>query len=314
MMQLTYLTFTAPRKDMQAFESYKTRLKAALKNQELNPESALSDTINKALYMNSPRAIRMKENMVDKINYDQILKMYKERYADASDFTFFIVGNADVNTLKPYIEQYIASLPSLHKKEVAKPMMFLRKGIYTNEFNKEQETPKSTILYIYSGATQYNLKNNILANMLGQILDIVYTKTIREDAGAAYTVGVTGDMQYYPNSVAILEISYPTAPEKKALAMKLTEEGIQNLIKNGPEESSLNKVKEFMLKKHAESIKENGYWLGALVEKWSTGLNMAQNYENTVKSITANDIKAFAANLYKQNNRIIVTMTSPAKK
>lgn len=314
MMQLTYLTFTAPRKDVVAFDSYKTRLKAQLKNQELNPNLALSDTIRKALYMNSPRSMRLKENMVDKINYDQILNMYKSRYADASDFTFFIVGNADVNTLKPYIEQYIASLPSLHKKESAKPSMLMRTGVYTNEFTKVQETPKSMIICLYSAAMPYNLKNNLMTSILGQVLDIVYTKTIREDAGAAYSVGVQGSLDFFPKQQALLEISFPTAPEKKDLAMKLTKEGLEDLIAKGPEAATLNKVKEFMLKKHAESIKENSYWLGALAEQWLTGVNISNGYEALVKSITAKDIQNFASTLYKQNNRIIITMTSPAKK
>lgn len=314
MMQLTYLTFTSPRKDAEAFESYKTRLKAQLKNMELNPDMALNDTIRKALYMNSPRTLRLKENMVDKINYDQILNMYKNRFADASDFTFFIVGNADANALKPYIEQYIASLPSLHKKEAAKPTMFMRTGIYTNEFTKVQETPKSTIIYLYSGNTPYNLKNDIMASMLGQILDIVYTKTIREDAGAAYSVGVQASMDYFPKQQVLLEISFPTAPEKKDLAMKLTKEGIEDLIAKGPEEASLNKVKEFMLKKHAEDVKENSYWMGTLTEQWLTGVNSDKDYDAIVKSITTKDLQNFASAMYKQNNRIIVSMTSPAKK
>jgi zinc protease len=150
--------------------------------------------------------------------------------------------------------------------------------------------------------------------MLGQVLDIVYTKTIREDAGAAYSVGVNCSLDYYPKQLATLEISYPTAPDKKAMAMKLTDEGLQNLIKNGPEVATLNKVKEFMLKSHAESVKKNSYWLGAIAEQWLTGVNINAGYEALVKSITAKDIQNFAANLYKQNNRVVITMTSPAKK
>jgi zinc protease len=314
MMQLTYLSFTAPRKDMQAFQSFKERLKSSLKNQELDPNMALRDTIRKALYNNNPRSIRLKENMVDKIDYDWILNTYKSRFADASDFTFFFVGNVDADSLKPYLEQYIASLPSLHKKEAAVPRMTLRTGKYTSEFTKQLETPKSTIIYVYSGNTPYNMKNNMLSTMLGQVLDIVYTKTIREDAGAAYSVGVNCNLEFYPKQLTTLEISYPTAPDKKAMAMKLTDEGLQNLIKNGPEAATLNKVKEFMLKSHAESVKQNSYWLGAIAEQWLTGVNINDGYEALVKSITAKDIQNFAANLYKQNNRVVITMTSPAKK
>jgi zinc protease len=314
MMQLIYLTFTSPRKDLDAFNSYKTRLKADLKNQAMEPMTALQDTLMKAVYGNNPRAARMKENMVDKIDYDKILSMYKNRFCDASDFTFFFVGNADPDTLKPLIEQYIASLPAIHRTETYKKMMYMRKGVYSNEFLKKQQTPTSNIFMMVSGAEPYTLKNVLLSSMLGQILDIVYTKTIREDAGAAYSVSSSGSISSYPTPLSSLQIFFPTAPEKKALAMKLTKEGIEGIIKNGPDVKDLNKVKEFMLKNHAERLKQNSYWMGVLVEKWDTGLDTSKGYEDMVKSITVKDIQAFAAGLYRQNNFITVSMTSLADK
>lgn len=314
MMQLVYLTFTSPRKDADAFASYKTRLKADLKNQEMEPNTALRDTITKAIYKDSPWVMRMKENMVDKINYDNILKMYKDRFCDASDFTFFIVGNADVNALKPFIETYIASLPSIHRKETFKNVIATRKGVYTNEFFKQQQTPTSTIIMMQTGDEAYNLKNDILTSMYAQILNIVYTKTIREDAGAAYSVSVQGELSSYPKPYSMIQIFFPTDPEKKALAMKLTKEGMAKIVKDGPDQKDLDKVKEFILKKHAENLKENSYWMGIMTEQWRTGVDFNKNYEAIVKSITTKDIQTFADGLNKQNNFITVTMTSLAKK
>ena len=85
MMQLTYLTFTAPRKDMEAFESYKNRTKAELESAQANPLSSINDTLQKAMYNNHPRVVIMKPEMVDQINYDRILEMYNDRFKDASD-------------------------------------------------------------------------------------------------------------------------------------------------------------------------------------------------------------------------------------
>jgi zinc protease len=94
MMQLTYLTFTAPRKDMEAFESYKNRTKAELESAQANPLSSINDTLQKAMYNNHPRVVIMKPEMVDQIDYDRILEMYNDRFKDASDFTFYFVGNS----------------------------------------------------------------------------------------------------------------------------------------------------------------------------------------------------------------------------
>lgn len=313
MFQLAYLTFTAPRKDADAFASYKTRMKADLKNQELDPNTALSDTISKAFYGNNPRAKRMKENMVDKINYDKIAELYKDRFKDASDFTFYFVGNVDADSIKPLLKEYIASLPSIYRKENSKTVVTLRKGIYTNNFIRQQQTPKSDIILYFSGKEKYNLRNSLLANMLGQILDIVYTQTVREDEGSSYGVSVRGKVDY-PENDASLEIYTPTAPEKREKVTKLLISGMENLIKNGPTQKDLDKVREFMLKKYAENIKENRYWMEIMVNKNSTGINADKDYEATVKSITTKDIQSFASSLYKQKNCITVSMSTPIKK
>jgi zinc protease len=312
MMQLVYLRFTAPRKDIDAFESYKTRMKANLKNQELQPETALSDTLMKAIYNNDPRVLRMKENMVDKINYDQILAMYKDRFKDASDFTFFFVGNVDVETLKPLIAQYIASLPAIHRIENYKGVLYTRKGLYTNNFMKAQESPKAYSMTLFSGDIPYNQQNRVTADMLGQILTIIYTKTVREDASAAYYVSAHASCSYYPKQECVLQVFFPTAPEKLNMAVKLINEGYADLMKKGPSAETLNKVKEFMLKKHAEDLKENSYWMSVLTKQYVTNLDISKNYEAVVKGTTAKQIQDFASALYKQNNHIVVSMSAPA--
>lgn len=313
MMQLVYLTFTSPRKDKNAFDSYKMRMKSALKNQEMEPNTAFQDTVTKCVYGNIPRTVRMKENMVDKINYDRIIEMYKDRFKDAGDFTFFFVGNVDADSLKPYLEEYIASLPGIGKKEEAKKMMFMRRGIITNEFVKPQETAKSDIMMLITGREKFNQRNNIMADILGQLMTMAYTKTIREDAGAAYSVGCNCELNRYPEETAALQISFSTAPEKKELAMRLSREGLENMIKNGPDAGNFKKVIEYKLKKHAELLKENSYWMSILTQQWLSGIDFSKNYEEVLKSITPKDIQNLASSIYKQNNRVTVTMTSNKK-
>lgn len=314
MMQLTYLTFTAPRKDDDAFASYKNRSKAALLNQEMNPRVAFSDSINKALMMGHPRSIRIKADMIDKMDYDKILAMYKDRYKDASDFTFIFVGNVDVEKMKPSIAEYLGALPAINRKETFKDnKMEYRKGVYKNEFVRKQETAKASNFICFTGACRYDLRNDILLDMTSQILDLVYTEKVREEEGGTYGVYVGGNLSKYPKEVAGLQIIFDTAPEKRENLMKIIFAEIENLSKNGPSETNLNKVKEYMLKKHTENLKENKYWLGAIDEYLFTGVNREGDYEKTVNSITAQDIRKFADNLFKQKNEVEVSMISPEK-
>ena len=312
MMQLTYLTFTSPRKDNEAFESYKNRLKAELQNADANPMSAFSDTITSALYNNHPRAIKMKENMVDKINYDRIIDMYKDRYKDASDFTFYLVGNVDLEKVKPMIAKYLGSLPTINRKETFKDnKMYIRKGKYKNEFAKKQETPMATIMFFYSGTCKYDLRNNILLSFLDQALDMVYTAEIREKEGGTYGVSCNGSLGKYPKEELILQIVFQTDPAKKDKLSAVVVEQLNKMAKEGPSAEHMQKIKEYMLKKYKDAQKENGYWLNNLDEYFYTGIDNTKDYEKIVNSITAKEVQDFLAKLLKQNNEIQVVMTMP---
>ena len=315
MMQLTYLTFTAPRRDNDAFASYKSRSKATLKNQELNPDVTFSDSIQAGIYMNHPRARRIKADMVDQMDYNKILSMYQDRFKDASDFTFIFVGNVDVEKMKPVIAEYLGALPAINRQETFKDNKIeVRQGVYKNEFTKKQETPKASVFVFYSGDCKYDLRNNLLLGMTSQILDLVYTEKVREDEGGTYGVYVGGRLQKYPKEKIFLQIIFDTAPDKKEKLMKIIFDEITNIAKTGPTETNLNKVKEYMLKKHTEDLKENSYWLGSIDEYLYTGVNRVNDYEKIVNSITVNDIRKFADDLFKQKNEVEVTMVSAENK
>lgn len=314
MMQLTYLTFTAPRRDDDAFASYKNRNKAAWLNQEMNPMTAFGDSVTYALRMGHPRTLRVKSDMVDKMDYDKILAMYQDRFKDASDSTFIFVGNVDIEEMKPLIAEYLGTLPSINRKESFKDNKIeYRKGVYKNEFIREQETAKASNFVSFIGTCKYDLRNTILMDMTGQVMDLVYTEKVREDEGGTYSVYVGGNLSKYPKEIAGLQVIFDTAPSKREKLMKIIFAEIEHIAKEGPSETNLNKVKEFMLKKHTEDLKENGYWMGSIDEYLFTGMNPVKDYEQIVNSITAKDIQKFADDLFKQKNEVEVSMISPEK-
>lgn len=310
MLQLAYLNFTAPRMDQDAFESYKNRMKAGLKNQEMNPMMAYSDSIKGAIYQHHPRTARMKADMVDKIDYNKIMEMYKDRFKDAGDFTFMFVGNIDIEAAKPLIEKYIASLPSTGRKETFKDTkMEMRKGFYKNDFAKKMETPKASVLAFFNGNLPYTFENDVLMSALGQVLDIVYTREVREKEGGTYGVGVSGQIMKFPKETFALQIMFDTDPDKREKMIEIVLAQAQKIAKEGPQTEDLNKVKEFMLKKHKENLKENGYWMGVLNEYYYTGTDMLDGFDNIVNSITPAKIQKFAKQLLDQKNQTEVIMT-----
>lgn len=314
MMQLTYLTFTAPRKDAEAFESFKNRMKAQLESAQANPISSINDSLQKAMYNNHPRVVMMKPEMVDQIDYDRILEMYNDRFKDASDFTFYFVGNIDLETAKPLIAEYLGALPAINRKETFKDTkMSIRKGVYKNEYAKEQQTPTATIVFLYSGKAPYTLKNDILLSFATQVLDMVYTEEVREKEGGTYGVNCFGDLQKYPKEQLLLQIVFQTDPAKKDKLAGIVVDELKKLAAEGPSDVHLQKVKEYMLKKYADNQKENGYWMNNLNDYFYYGMDMTEGYTDIVNSITAKDIQKFVSDLLKQGNEIEVTMTVPNK-
>ena len=315
LMQLVYLTFTAPRMDDAAFESFKQRTKASLANQEANPLIALTDTLQKEMYGNHPMAIRVKSEMIDHINYNRIMEMYKDRFKEAGDFTFLFVGNINLEEAKPLIETYLGGLPTINRKENFKDIkMDIQKGKHKNVFEKQMETPKATVISVISGHCDFTPKNNLLMSILSQTMNMVYLETIREKEGASYGVSAMGQMNCYPKPEAIFQIFFDTDPAKREKMEQIVMSELQKVAQEGPRPEHLAKVKEYMLKQYTESIKENGYWLNQLHEYYFSNIDMNTNYEKLVNEITVENVKNFAKTLLDQGNIIEVTMTAEGTK
>ncbi|MDE6347331.1 MAG: insulinase family protein, partial [Bacteroides sp.] len=313
MLQLTYLNFTAPRKDEEAFTSFKSRLKAQLESAEANPLSSVSDTLRKVMYNGHPRVISLKADMVDRIDYDRVLALYKERFANASDFRFYFVGNIDLEKARPLIEQYLGALPSTGAapESIRDNHVDIQKGIIVNEYAKEQQTPMATNIMLYTGTCKYSLENKIRMSILSQVLNIIYTEEVREKEGGTYGVSTLGNLSKGTKEEFILQIVYQTAPDKKEHLNGIIDQQLQKVATEGFTDEHLQKVKEYMLKKHKDNQKENGYWLGNLDEYFSNGVDDTEGYVDIVNRITAKEIQEFTDTLLKQGNKITVIMTVP---
>ena len=312
MLQLTYLCFTAPRKDQEAFNSLIQRSKANLENAELDPQTALQDTIAKVLYNNNVRALRDKPADLDRMDYDRILDIYKERFADAGDFEFYIVGDCNADSIAPLLAKYLGALPNLKSKEKYKVIdRRLAKGEIKNVFEKHQETPNSIVMFIYHTPMKETLRNELVVSMLDQAMEMVYTETVREDEGGAYGVPVSASIADYPEEIAIFQVRLPTAPEKRERMTSVIYKGIDEMVQNGPSAEKLQKIKEYMLRSHAESLKKNNYWMNVLINKTRYNIDSVTDYEKLVNSITAKDIQQMAKKIFTAGNRIEVGMTSP---
>lgn len=311
LFELIYMHFTAPRMDEEAYASFETRMKAQLQNAELDPMLAFSDTLTQAVYDGNPRALRLKAADFAQISYPRIMEMYKERFADASDFVFTFVGNVNADSIRAYVEQYLATLPASGRVEKGDPAQVpaFRKGEYVNLFHRPMETPKASVINFYNGQMDYTLENIVAARMLGQILDLVYMEKIREDEGGTYGVQSSAVVSSFPEGRTLLQIYFDTDPAKRERMNTIVCNELRQIGEEGPRAEDFKKTQDNLLKRHAEQLQENAYWLEVLDTYYFRGFDSENRFEAVVKAMTPAKIREFAKKFLSQGNRIEVVMT-----
>lgn len=306
MLQLLYLSFDDPRRDDEVVKSQLDILKSALANQELDPNVAFSDTLSNMLYGGNPRFLgSLKADMVDKIDYDNVLEIYKDRFDNPGDFTFIFVGNLDGANVRDLIAKYIGGLKTdkAREKYNEKNVLEVNKGLDERSFNREMETPKATVLEFYIGDYEYTLKHDLEVNIIGQLLDMCYTESIRENIGGSYGVGVSGFMNDLPKGKFFFQIYFDTDPAKLDTTLIAVKDGIDKFIAEGPNAEDLAKVKEYMVKKHNEDLKENSYWMNAIYNYVLTGRDDSTAYLETLESIDAKSLVKTAKAVFAEKNK-----------
>ena len=314
MLEQAHAAFLYPHKDEKAFKSLCNRLERQYRESEKQPNSAWGDSLTQALHPDDPYNVKLTADDIHNIDYDHLLDVLRKAYSDASSFTFFFIGNVDVHMMRPYVKKYLASLPSTWSNPVEFPVGAIKPGVRTVMFEKEQETPTARINITLTTPRKYSMKNYLTAQLLGEIMTILYTKTIREDAGAAYSVSAGAQQHMFPLHYSRCQVSFPTSPDKKDLALKLVKEGMQQIADEGPDAEAFNKVRENLLKIDEGNRSANAYWEYVLINKWFTGVDFSKNYKETLNSITLADIQQLMKELLNSGNCVTVVMSTPVAK
>ena len=314
MFQMSYLYFTNVKKDDKQFQNLMTQLDMALKNKSLSPDAVFSDSVAATTYGHNPRFNNIDVKDLKDINYDRILEIAKERFQNAGQFTFVIAGNFDEQTIRPLIEQYIASLPATKAKpEQFKEVITFAKGEVVNQFKVKTESPKATAREMWYAEMPYTLDNIVKLDAVGQVLSMIYLKTIREDESAAYSCGAAGHFNTGTNQPkALLQAYCPMNPDKSELAVRLLHEGIQNMAKQ-VDADQLQKVKDYMLKQADIDAKQNSYWINTITTFKEYGLDVNTDYKKTVEALTVDNVRDFLNELLKSGNHVEVIMTPETK-
>lgn len=314
MFQLAYLYFTNPRKDSALFKSLMDLQKGILKNALTSPETYFSDQFIRARTQNHPRAdVVPTEKDLDQIKLDRMYEIYRDRFADASDFTFFLVGAVKIDSIRPFIEQYLASLPSTRRQEswkdmgIRPPAEMLDKPVYKGN------DPKSRVGIYFETNQPWDLREDHALESLGQLLGIRYMDVIREELSGAYHVVASADLGRIPYSRAILNVMIPCSPDNTDKLTEVAIDEIEAIQKNGVKPEDLVKVKEAQRRDLERNMKENGFWIGELANGYrNDDPALITRYSEWINNLTSEEIQA-AANKFDLKNYVRVVLY-PEKK
>lgn len=312
LFELTYLHFQPLHRDDKAATSALNQLKEVLRNQAANPMRAFSDSLQTALQgADNPYLVLMNEEAIDHVSYDRALEIYRDRFQGANDFTFIYVGNFDNDSIREYIEQYIASLPKVKRND--KPVdnhNNIREGEHFNRFLRKMEEPQTAMIQLFHAPIENTLKNQVTSDILGQVLTMRLLEIVREDMGAAYSISASSNLgKISDGSTRVnVQVYAPVKPEKCDSVLLVIDEELQRVAREGAEEKYTSKVKEYLLKSYTENERKNGTWLGYIEEFERDHIDGYTDYPKVVQGITSADIAALAKKILDAKNHITVIM------
>jgi len=305
LFQLVYLDFTAPRLDTVAFAAFKAQVGPFLANRGADPSSVFLDSVTAIMAQHSFRARPISPSVFAEVNPATAINFYKTRFADASDFTFVFVGNVDTTTIKPLVETYLASLPTVSRKDAfidrggSAP-----KGVIQTVVHKGTE-PKANTMIFFTGPCVYNPQNRIALRALTTLVQTKLNETLREKLGGTYSPNVGGGCGREPRQEYSVQITFGSSPENVEPLYKATLALIDSLKATPVSQADVDKVKEEILRSHEVDVKTNNYWASNIVARDQAGeelTGLGSAYDDMVKKLTPAIIQEAAKQYFNTAN------------
>ena len=312
LLQLNYLYFTAPRRDEESYQTLMSILESQLANRDKNPKVAWSDSVQMMASNYSERTLILNKDLLAKVSLDKALEVYKARFANPADFTFFFVGNVDPAdaAFQAQVCTWLGGLKTSKKMEkAADDKVRVAMGVQKNYFTRKMETKTASNRIQYTSYDMpYTLANDLNMEMIGRILSTRYLESIREREGGSYGVGCAAWMNRHPVAYAQLIMQFDTDPEKQEKLMNIIHEEVMTIVENGPLAKDLQKEKESMLKDFEEDLEKNGYWIDVLSTYYKNNINYITDYKEEVEAITAETVQETLKKLVAAGNVFEVVM------
>lgn len=316
MFQLIYLSMTNPRKDEEVLLSYKNRMAGFIKNIMDDPQYYYSDQSKRFLYKNHPRVNYIPELAdFEKIDFDRSMEIYKERFSDANDFTFFIIGAIDKEEIYSMLETYIASLPVKDSKEDFRDLNIRPLNGYNKHAVYKGADEKSITQINTEKEAEFNKEDAFMLIALSEVIQIRYYELLREEMSGVYGVRANVSFNREPYERVNFSIRYPSAPENVDSLAAAAWSVIKDIQENGVEEEYITKVKNTLIRGKEKNMEKNGYWLGQIMNCAHWGYDFAEiNDYGKFDKITSEALKEVAQKYIDTENYTHISLYPEAMK
>jgi zinc protease len=310
MFQLVYLTFTQPRADEEAFATYVRQLQASLANRQAMPDAVFGDAVEDAVSQGNLRAKPLTPELLPQLNLQKSLAFYKDRFADASDFTFVFVGNIDQATFKPLVEKYLASLPATNRKETARDVGIRPPAQTVERQLRKGLDPRSQVSVVFTGPFENDQTNRVIVRAMAESLEGSLQRTLREDLGGTYGVSARPTFQERPDGQYRVTISFACDPARMDALVASMFRVIDQFRELGPSRSQVSDVRSALVRDLETNSRDNSYLLNQLTYKYEYGEDPAEalNVEKFYDQITPAAIQKAAQQFLDTKRYVKVTL------
>ena len=301
--QLLYLQFTDPRFDSEEWQNGIDQIEAILPNLVNQPNYKLQTQLYKTLYGDNPRRQMLSADVLAKANLATVEKNYRKLFADAAGASVVIVGDVNPEALKPLVEKYIGSLPKGKKAtDWIDRNVDIVKGEVQNIFEADMQTPKSTVLQVYSADMPYSYATSAAMEAISYILDMRYVESLREEEGGTYGASTNASLSRRPKERAVIQTYFDCKPALCDKLRELAVKGIKELAEAGPTDEEVNMAKLNLQKNIPESRQRNNWWKNNIEIFLLRGEDRDASYAQAVDGLSKELIQNTLKEILSQDN------------
>jgi len=316
MFQLIYLYLTRPRKDAEAYQSYKTRMAGFIQNRHGSPDAAFYDTIMVTMAQYHMRRRPWSTKLLDEIDPEMSWNFYNERFEDTDDFTFVFVGKFDPDSIRPLITKYLGNLPGTDREEtwldtgIVPPEGVIKKTIYRGQEEKSQ------VSLIFTGEHPWSRENNYAISSMASVMRIKLRETLREDLSGTYGTSIGSSLNIYPREEYRINISFGCEPDRVDELIGAVFQVIDSVQVYGPDTSYVDKVKETQRRSFESQLDRNRFWLSNLVSYAMREQDPAMilDYPDLIEMLNPMMVQEAAKTFFNMENYVQVVLKPEMEK